>query len=194
MQLFVPGPQGYQAWPLDGPAALTRGPKPVVPLEAAGGEAVAWVLPHRDPGGLKRAALFTRDRGLLLVNGREPLPMAVLCRGDEIRLGRVSLFFTDEAPLRVVPFDPAPYAGRKEACTRCHRPLVAGEPVVFCPVCDLPYMAQRDKEPNCWSYGPCSGCQRDPRAEFVWRPDAGQVRPRRRASARRVPSGDASAG
>ena len=105
------------------------------------------------------------------MNGYAPLPLSVLRRGDEIRIGGTSLFFTDEDPLQVVPFDPSEVDPSVKTCTRCHRALQSGEPVVFCPVCGVPYMSQKDKDPNCWTFGPCIVCKRDPKVPFVWCPD-----------------------
>jgi hypothetical protein len=170
MQLFVPGSQEYQARPLDGAVSIGQHAE-VLPLAESPGmdeeRKVARLVPWHGPDGRTVAALLVRT-GNVRVNGREPLPVTVLGRSDEIRVNGVSLFYTDEAPLRVVPFEPI--EGQPNKCARCNGPIPPGTPVVHCPVCGLVYMAQPDKEPNCWTYGPCRGCGRDPRAEFVWRP------------------------
>ena len=146
------------------------------------GAAVAWIVPWRGSRGVKRAVLFACDDDLL-VSGRRPLPMVQLQRGDEIRIRGASVFYTDEDPLQVMPFDPSQYEGQAPACARCHRPLQNGEPVIVCPVCGLPYMVQPDKNPNCWTFGQCVGCGRDPKRQFVWQPEETKPRRRRRQRA-----------
>ena len=170
MQLFVPDAQAYQARPLDGAVSIGQHGEVLPPAKSAGvndDQELAWLVPWLSPEGRKVATLFVRTDGVR-VNGREPLPVSVLGRSDEIRVNGVSLFYTDEAPLQIVPFEPVD--GQPTKCARCNGPIAPGTPVVHCPVCGLVYMAQPDKEPNCWTYGPCRGCGRDPRVEFVWRP------------------------
>jgi hypothetical protein len=126
---------------------------------------VPWV--GRD--GRRGAVLLTRS-SKVTVDGGRALPLTALVQGSEIRIGRTSLFFTDETPLEVVPFAPA-MTGRQQECVRCHGPIAPGDPVVHCPCCGIVYMAQPDKSPNCWDFGPCLGCGRDPNLTFAWHPD-----------------------
>ncbi len=171
MQIFVPGPSGFVARPFVRPLDLAEDGGIIAPDGVPGSPPAraARLVPFSIGPGKRSAALLTRWRGLR-VNGSPPLPMAILRRGDEIRLAGVSLFFTDEEPLRVVAFEPAsgPDAAAAE-CARCHGTIRPGDPIVRCPVCSLTFMAQPDKRPNCWTFGPCL-CGRDPAVEFVWRP------------------------
>ncbi len=208
MQLFVFDPRraDFEARPFDLPLAIDRsgGLFPAAGgVEGVDGEAfseeAARLVPFDSAPGRRSAALFTRWEGLR-VNGASPLPMTVLCRGDEIRLSGVCLFFTDERPLRVEAFAAAG-SGAEEGeaacrgrsgggsasptsketqslskncsgseCARCHGAIRTGDPVIRCPVCGILYMAQPVQHPNCWAFGPCISCGRDPSLEFVWRP------------------------
>lgn len=169
MQLFLQGEQGLETIVLDGPLALT-GEGSLVPADEAE-EPLAVLVPHRGSPKPRRTLLLSRHPGVLL-NGLPALPAALLRRGDELRCNGCTWYFTEENPLAIVPFDPTSSpVGPKAACSRCHRPLQAGEPVIYCPVCELPYMAQTDKDPNCWGYAKCVGCGRDPHDGFAWQPD-----------------------
>lgn len=127
----------------------------------------------RDAGEPARAALLCRDEHTTIV-GRLALPLLLLRRGDEIRVaGHESVFFTDEAPLRIAPLD----QGAPAECARCHGRVAPGDLIVRCPCCGALYMAQPDQAPNCWEFGPCVVCGRDPRALFVWQPEP-HARPR----------------
>jgi hypothetical protein len=173
MQIFVLDDSlWYQACVLDGEVAIdVEGSTfPVM----AGGSAdqtreIARLVPWREPDG-RRGAVLLSNSGRVVVDGRSALPLTVLWRGSEIRVGKASLFFSDEAPLEVVPFAP-PEGARPAECTRCHGPIQPGDPVVHCPICAVVYMAQPDKSPNCWEFGPCLVCGRDPHLEFSWHPE-----------------------
>jgi hypothetical protein len=154
MQLFEPAEAGFEARPITSAA------------EIAGG---ARVIPVIESDGRRFAALIVVGPDVRL-NGDVPLPLTILQRGDEIRCGGVSVFYTNEAPLCVTPFERRDGETKPPECTRCHRPVQVGDPVVRCPVCGVLYMAQADKQPNCWTFGPCLVCGRDPHAQFVWRP------------------------
>lgn len=181
MQIFVTTAKGLEAVPVAQPLAL-GGDGKLMPL--SGEDSVeelrairedrgavrrslnaAWLVPT-NTAGQQECVLFAREG--VFVNGARPLAVAVLRRGDVIGGDGWEVYFTDEAPLRVVGFVPG--TGSAGKCTRCHRPLEAGEPVVYCPTCGVPYMAQPDIEPNCWGFGPCIVCKRDPRPEFLWKP------------------------
>jgi len=129
----------------------------------------ARLVPWVDRDGRHGAVLLARS-SRVTVDGAPALPLTALVRGSEIRVGRTSLFFSDEAPLEVVPFSPAALA-RQQECVRCHGPIAPGDPVVHCPCCGIVYMAQPDQSPNCWEFGPCLGCGRDPNLTFAWHPD-----------------------
>jgi hypothetical protein len=136
---------------------------------------LAWLVPLRDEGPSRRGVALLASPDHVRVNGLQAQPLMVLRRGDEIRVDGVSLFYTDEGPLRVVPFHVHGEAETSSAsaspeCTRCHGAIRAGDPVVYCPVCSAVYMAQADRSPNCWEFGPCLSCGRDPGAEFAWQP------------------------
>jgi hypothetical protein len=191
MQIFVPGVSDYKAQPLDQVMAIDATGQLVsqVPARSAVAAVVAWLVPYRQPHGQKRAFLLgTSDQ--VLLNGAVPLAMTALRRGDEIRVAHRSFYYTDEDPLRVVPYDGLTGPGVQTTCARCHRALLAGEPVVACPICGLLYMEQPDRDPSCFTFGPCLGCQRDPHVEFVWRPEKPSTsvpwreRPGRAATAR----------
>jgi hypothetical protein len=176
MRLFVPAPQsprGFAIREIDRPLAIAaRGL--LFPVEASrapgSGPGVAWLVPWQGEAFRRGVVLLARP-GRLRVNGRPVLPLTALERGDEIRVDGVSLFFTDEAPVRVVPYDPGVGSTRdSRECTRCHGPIQNGDPVVHCPVCLAVYMAQPDRSPNCWEFGPCLSCGRDPQLEFAWQP------------------------
>jgi hypothetical protein len=174
MQIFFPTATGYQAPLLVQPLAIDHHGTLAPACNLEGDEsAAAWLIPSSSQETILRAVLLAGN-SKVGINSRIPLPLTVLTRGDEIQIGGISLFFTDEDPLRIVPYEPAPASGQAVSCSRCHRSLQPGEPVIFCPVCRLPYMAQADKNPNCWTFGPCLGCSRDPHVEFAWRPEGGK--------------------
>jgi len=173
MQIFVPdGSLRYQARVLDGEVAIdVEGSLfPVMAGRSAHQtREIARLVPWREPDGRRGAVLLSRS-GRVVVDGRSALPLTALRRGSEIRVGKASLFFSDEAPLQVVPFAPAVVV-RPSECARCRGPIQPGDPVVHCPICSVVYMAQPDKSPNCWEFGPCLVCGRDPHREFSWHPD-----------------------
>jgi hypothetical protein len=181
MILFRPAPddaRGFELHVIDRELKIGPGGN-VTQLERgqsqgqASGE--AWLVPWRAQESLGRGVLLLARLRSVRVNGRPALPVTVLRRGDEIRIDRVSLFFSDETSLQVVPFSPGhenePGAALVE-CTRCHGPIRPGEPVVFCPACGSVYMAQADRAPNCWEFGSCLCCGRDPKVAFSWLPRA----------------------
>jgi hypothetical protein len=178
MQLFVPDsghPRGFTTRTID--RILTIEPRgALVPVDAVepgdSRREVARLVPWRGEALRRGVALLSRP-GQVWLNGRPAPPLTVLRRGDEIRTGGVSLFFTDEAPLRVIAYEPAAEK-RLEAreCTRCRGPIRPGDLIVSCPACDAVYMAQADRTPNCWEFGPCLSCGRDPGLTFVWEPRA----------------------
>jgi hypothetical protein len=178
MQLFVPDPaqpRGFATRTIDQILAI----EPSGTVVAAGGVGedetsppIAWLVPWHGES-LRRGVLALARPGEVWINGRSALPLTALRRGDEIRIGGVSLFFTDEAPLGVTAYEP-PGGDRPAAleCTRCHGPIRPGDPIVSCPACGAVYMAQADRTPNCWEFGPCLSCGRDPGLEFAWEPRA----------------------
>jgi hypothetical protein len=173
MQLFVPGRRGdFETRELDGPLAIAYGAE-FIPVEAdatcSAAHEIARLVPWHAADGRRGAILLARSSGAV-INGCPALPVTVLRRGSEIRTGAMTCYFTDERPLRVVSLTVD--QGMKEpTCTRCQGPIRAGDPVVFCPLCGVVYMAQPDKSPNCWDFGPCLVCSRDPHVAFVWEPD-----------------------
>jgi hypothetical protein len=180
MQLFVPDGSGrYEAQVLDRPLAIDDGGT-LVPIRRGAAldrsREIARLVPWRGQDGQRGAVLLARSRGVI-VDGRSALPLNSLRRGSEIRAAGMSFFFTDETPLRIVAFTPE--TGVPEAiCTRCQGSIQPGEPVICCPLCGVVYMAQPDKSPNCWEFGPCLVCGRDPHVEFVWHPgDSASVVP-----------------
>jgi hypothetical protein len=169
MQIFHRIEASLGATCLESRVAIRRDGSLATAADAQPADAVGWLVADRCPSLPRRAVLLAPD-GDVLLNGRPPLPMNVLRRGDEIRVAKASLYFTDEDPLRVVAFDPDAFPMASRKCSRCHRALTLGEPVVVCPCCGLLYMAQPDKSPNCWGFGPCIGCKREPAVDFVWQP------------------------
>jgi hypothetical protein len=178
MQLFVPDaghPRGFTTRTIDQPLAIApRGL--VVPVDAAEPAAadsqVAWLVPWRGEA-LRRGVMLLTRPGRVRINGYPALSMTVLRRGDEIRVDGVSLFFTDEAPLRVTAYEPEASSGPEPLeCTRCHGPIQPGDPIISCPACGAVYMAQANRTPNCWEFGPCLSCGRDPGLALVWEPRA----------------------
>ncbi len=170
MQLFVETANTFKAVRISKPLLLTvEGSLRFIDTLAALDNGSALVLPDQGTG-VKRAALFSAG-DLVRVNGKCAAPIVILERGDAIQVGRNrTMFFTDEDPLEILAFDPATAGGVKAECSRCHGPVNPGDPVVLCPICGLPYMAQGDKDPNCWTFGPCLGCGRDPHVPYVWHP------------------------
>src|SRR4051812_45045688 len=181
MQLFVTDGSGHhEARVLEGALAIGIGPE-LIPIDASAiskaGQEIARLIPWQSADGRRGALLLARSCAVI-VNGRAALPATVLRRGSEIRAGGMSCFFTDESPLRVVSFTPD--KGANDAiCTRCQGQIQAGDPVIYCPLCGVAYMAQPDKSPNCWDFGPCLVCGRDPQVAFVWEPDASDTTVRR---------------
>lgn len=176
MQVFIPSHEqarGFLTREIDQTLALWPGGV-LYPVDGVAspdaGPAFGWLVPWRGNGFRRGVALLARS-GRLRVNGLPVLPVTALERGDEIRVDGMSLYFTDEAPLRVVPYDPASATGPVGGeCTRCHGPIREGASVVHCPICGSIYMAQPDRAPNCWEFGPCLSCGRDPQLEFAWEP------------------------
>ncbi len=172
MQLFVPvGSDRYKAEILDSPLAIDDGGA-LIPIRNGAAldrfREIARLVPWRGPDGQRGAVLLARSSGVV-VDGRAALPLTSLRRGTEVRVAGMSFFFTDEAPLRIMAFTLE--TGVREAiCTRCQGPIRSGDPVVYCPLCGVIYMAQPDKSPTCWAFGPCLVCGRDPQVEFVWHP------------------------
>jgi len=187
MILFSPAPEdprGFEVHMID--RELTIGPRgTLTPLDLSHAfeptAVVAWLAPwraHESPG---RGVVLLSRPGAVRVNGRPALPLTVLERGDEIRIDGASLFFLNETPLSVVPFAPSQGNGSASAaaeCTRCRGPIRPGDPAVCCPACGSLYMAQADRSPNCWEFGPCLCCGRDPKLAFSWQPrSAAPVQP-----------------
>jgi hypothetical protein len=169
MQVFFPAGNGcFEARELGDELVIDEGGAPFGPGAGDPDREAARIVRWRDGDGRPGGAALLADPSRVVLNGRRLWPLVVLRRGDEIRVGSAGLFFTDESPLRVVAYEPG--AGPAETCLRCHAPLRAGEPIVRCPGCGSPYMAQADRDPNCWTFGPCLACGREPRAEFSWRP------------------------
>jgi hypothetical protein len=150
---------------------MAIGPRGTVGPAVAGEPAVAWLLPWTGEG-LRRGTVLIVRPGQARVNGGAALPVTVLRRGDEIEVGGARLYYTDEGPLRVVAFEPRAGGPATVECTRCHGTIGAGDPVVSCPVCGALYMAQPGRGPNCWEFGPCLSCGRDPKRAHVWQPAA----------------------
>jgi len=178
MQIFVPDTEhtsGFATRDIDQILAIAPHGM-LVPVDATepntSDPEVAWLIPWRSEA-LRRGVVLLARSGRLRVNGRPALPLTALRRGDEIRVDGVSLFFTDEAPLRVILYEPAGGNGQETLeCTRCHGPIRPGDRVVSCPACGAMYMAQADRTPNCWEFGPCLSCGRDPGLAFAWEPRA----------------------
>jgi hypothetical protein len=173
MQLFLTGRCGdFETRELDGPLAIASGAE-FIAVEpgatSAGAHEIARLVPWHAADGRRGAILLARSSGVV-INGRPALPVTVLRRGSEIRAGATTCYFTDERPLRVVSLT-LDHGMKEPTCTRCQGPIHAGNPVVFCPLCGVVYMAQPDKSPNCWDFGPCLVCSRDPDVAFVWEPD-----------------------
>ncbi len=182
MILFIPAPEdppGFDIRMVD--RELTIGPGgTLTPLELSDDtqpvSGLAWLVPWRAQESAARGVVLLSRPGVLRVNGRPVLPLTVLQRGDEIRIDGASLFFLNEAPLSVVPYSPTRANGLVSAsgeCTRCRGSIQPGDPTVSCPSCGSLYMAQTDRSPNCWEFGPCLCCGRDPKLAFSWQPRSG---------------------
>lgn len=106
---------------------------------------------------------MARVNGSPLVGG-----VRVLRDRDEIRIGPIRAFFSEEELPRVVPF---PGADEPVLCPRCKTPLSVGEPSVRCS-CGLWYHQSSDLP--CWAYAEtCSLCDQPTAldAGYRWSPE-----------------------
>ncbi len=142
----------------------------ILPLNSA---AVRWspagALRAGPPAesGLSPGVLMPSDSGWVLVcppgsfwvNG-EPvvLGMRVLTDRDELVTPSGRMFFSTESLATVVPF---PGAASPLTCPRCAREIALGADAVRCPACGTWYHEGEDGR-NCYTYGVCLSCDRDP--------------------------------
>jgi hypothetical protein len=179
MILFIPArddPRGFEVRVIDRQLTIGSG-RTLTPLDPSQGprptSGQAWLVPWSAQESPGRGVVLLTRASSVQINGRPALPLTVLHRGDEIRIDGTSLFFSDEMPLKLVSFSPGRENGSipdPVECTRCHGPINLGDPVVYCPACSALYMAQPNHSPNCWEFGPCVCCGRDPKLEFSWQP------------------------
>ena len=108
-----------------------------------------------------------------LVNGTPVTTgIRVLADRDAIQLpGHASAYFSSERLAQVEE-----YAGEPVTCPRCKHRIVAGDPVVCCPSCNVFHHAPNDGKPSCWQYADsCAalcGQATDLEAGFRWTPEA----------------------
>ena len=172
MLIFVPASSvQYGAHVLNGDLSIDeRGSLvPVVPgMSSDQTREVAPLVPWRDRDGRRGAVLIARS-GRLMVDGRLALPLTVLRRGSEIRIGKASLFFSDETPLQVVPFTPV-VGERLPECTGAtvpSSPATLSFTARFVGSCIWPRRTSRRTAGN--SDRACSAGT-DPHLEFSWHP------------------------
>ena len=116
-------------------------------------------------------------QGRLWINGLPSLSgLRALRHGDEIRLGasRARVFFSDEQPSAVRPFDGIDGS----ICPRCRTELLIGVPAVRCQICGVfHHEYSNGPEPKpCWTYAPqCAACStaRGEEGRLAWVPDEG---------------------
>ena len=163
---------GWQPILLDGQAfTLDEGrPLCVADLTIAARAGASIAIRRIDEASGAIWTLLTGPAAHVLINGNPVRHgIVVLADRDEIRLGRSALFFSTEAPARVVAF---PVDVARGCCPRCQQPVAQGEPAVKCPGCGLWHHAS-DELP-CWSYADrCAVCPQHTRLDgaLQWTPE-----------------------